>query len=77
MNEQRKSKQQPNILTSASGFTTLLYLYQPLLFPPQLGKLWGAELKIAKLKLVLSGQSLAHIKTSLQAVAKMAMVDLF
>ena len=43
----------------------------------QLGKLWGAELKIAELKLALSGQNLAHIRALLQAVAKMAVVDLF
>ena len=33
----------------------------------QLGKLHGAELKIARLKLAMSGQSLAHIKALLQA----------
>ena len=32
----------------------------------QLGKLWGAKLKRAKVKLALNGQSLAHIKTRVQ-----------
>ena len=41
----------------------------------QLGKLQGAELKIAEMKLALSGQSLGHISASLQAVAKTALVD--
>ena len=41
----------------------------------QLGKLWGAQLKIAKLKFALSGQSPANTRSSLQAVAKMAVVD--
>ena len=41
----------------------------------QLGKLQGAELKIDKLKLAQSGQSLDHIRGSLPAVAKMAVVD--
>lgn len=36
---------------------------------------WGAELKIVELKLVPSGQSPADIRASLQAVAKMAVVD--
>ena len=45
------------------------------LVPGQLGKLQGAELKTAKLKFALSGRSLAHIRASLQAVAKMAVVD--
>ena len=40
-----------------------------------MGKMRGAELKIAKLKFMLSGQSLAHIGASLQAVAKTAAVD--
>ena len=39
------------------------------------GQTAGAELKIAKLKFALSGQSLAHIMASLQAVAKMAILD--
>ena len=43
----------------------------------QLGKLRGAELKLAKLILARSGRSLAHIRASLQAVAKMAVVDYF
>ena len=34
-----------------------------------------AELKLAKLILARSGRSLAHIRASLQAVAKMAVVD--
>ena len=51
----------------------LLYLLRVF----QLGKLWGAELKMTELKLALSEQSLAHIRASLQAVAKMAMVDVF
>ena len=40
----------------------------------QLGKLQEAELKIAKLKLALNGRSLTHIRASLQAVAKTAVV---
>ena len=43
----------------------------------QLGKVWGTELKIAELKLGLSGHSLAHVRAFLQAVAKAAVVDLF
>ena len=43
----------------------------------QLGKLLGGELKIAKLKLALSGWSFAHKGELPQAVAKMAMLDLF
>ena len=39
------------------------------------GQMWGAELKLAKLKLARSGRSLDHIRASLQAVAKMAVVD--
>ena len=35
-------------------------------------KLRGTELKIAKLKLALNERSLAHIRASLQAVAKTA-----
>ena len=42
-----------------------------------MGKLRGAELKIGKLKLALSGQSPAHIRALLQAVAKTAVLDLF
>ena len=43
----------------------------------QLGKLWGADLKIAKLNLALSGQNLAHIRALLQgqAVPKTAVVN--
>ena len=40
-----------------------------------LGQTAGSRAKIAKLKFALSGQSLAHIRASLQAVAKTAMVD--
>ena len=40
----------------------------------QLGKLGGGGVE---LKLALSGRSLAHIRVSLQAVAKTAVVDLF
>ena len=49
--------------------------WQQDMWPHQSGKLGEAELKIAKLKLALNGQSLAHIRTLLQAVAKMAVVD--
>ena len=42
-----------------------------------MGKLWGAELKIVKLKLALSGQSPAHIRASLQAAAKMVVVNFY
>ena len=41
----------------------------------QLGKLRGAELKLDELILARSGWSLAQIRASLQAVAKMAVVD--
>ena len=41
----------------------------------QLGKLQGVDLKIAKQKFALSGQGLAHIRASLQTVAKMTVVD--
>ena len=41
----------------------------------QLGKLRGAELKLDELILARSGRSLAQIRASLQAVAKMAVVD--
>ena len=37
-------------------------MYIRSLWPCQLGKLQGAELKINKLKLALNGQSLAHIR---------------
>ena len=40
-----------------------------------MGKLWGAELKISKLKLALSGRSSAHIRALLKAIAKMAVVN--
>ena len=49
----------------------------PLIKLFQLGKLWGAWLKIAKLKFTLSRHSLAHIRASLQAVVKMVMMDFF
>ena len=41
----------------------------------QFCKLCGAELKIAKQRFALSGQSLAHIMALPQAVAKTAMVN--
>ena len=46
-------------------------MYQPnpssLKKPCQLGELWGAELKIAELKLALNWQSLVHLRELLQA----------
>ena len=55
----------------------LVVLVNPaLLSLHELGKLQGAELKIAELKLALSGQSLAHTRASPGAVAKMAVVGL-
>ena len=46
----------------------LVVLVNPaLLSLHELGKLQGAELKIAELKLALSGQSLAYIRASQQA----------
>ena len=42
--------------------------------PYQSGKLWRIELKLAKLILAWSGQSLAHKRASLQAVGKMTVV---
>ena len=40
----------------------------------QLDKQWGAGLKLDELILVWSGRNLAQIRSSLQAVAKMAVV---
>ena len=53
------------------------YFFDVIWATGHLGKLQGAELKIAKLKLAPSGASLAHIMASLKAVAKTAVMDFF